>query len=417
MGLRDWMTIYDCATIWQSNPSNVGIMPGSSTPAQALMLVRRYLEGFSLLLATVAALSCGGSNGPIAPAKPSSEILYFLQNGSITTYSIDPNSLAATPVEDPVTLTSPPASLLQFDPSPKDHFVYDVWADGQNVQHLSVFQTDDFGVPQLPAIQTLDADSLSQFNLHPTGKFAYMLQVTTTNNQYFAKIRLFAVQNSAGKLKENVQLQGTYGPAPFWPALLYGFSPDASKLYISAPSTTSSVYLQRAINTGNGTLGATKQLISLNGTEDVSIGSVIAVLNQSAGASNQGYLDIFPNVPNPKRAVHCTAAMLTFCGSASNVQLGISGKYLFLTDPVSDAVHVVRVNLSKSSLVDTGSSMPISSQTPGFVFNHDGSIVYEMETDGNLHFFHFDSNTGTLTEGGTPLPIAQGSGICPAHHQ
>jgi hypothetical protein len=361
-------------------------------------------------------LSCGGSNGPTSPAKLSTEVLYILENGSVTTYSIDPTSLAATPAEQPVALTSPPVSLLQFDPAPHDDFLYAAWSDAQNVQHLSVFETDDSGVPQLPATQTLDADSLSQFNMHPAGKFAYMLQVTSGNNQYFAKIRLFTVQAADGKLKENTQLQGTYGPAPFWPAILYGFSPDASKLYISSQTTTGSVYLQRPINTANGTLAASKQLITLIGNEDVAIGAVIAVLHRNSVTPNEGYLDIFPNIPDPKRAIHCTAAMLSFCGSASNLKLDRSGKYLFLTDPVTSTVRIARISVASHKIIDTSNSLPMTSQTPGFVFNHDGSIVYAMQTDGSLHFFHFDSGSGSLTEGGTPLPLAQGSGICPAHH-
>jgi 6-phosphogluconolactonase (cycloisomerase 2 family) len=376
--------------------------------------IKSSVPGFLLLFAVGPLLSCGGSN---SAASPSTEILYVLENGSVTTYSVDPTSLEASPVGQTVALISPPELLLQFDPSPDDDFLYAVWSDSQNVQHLSAFKTDDFGVPQLPATQTLDADSLSQFNVHPSGKFAYMLQVTnSSSSEFFARIRLFSIQGADGTLKENPRLQGTYGPAPFWPAVLFGFSPDASKLYISSQTPGGSVYLQRPINTGNGTLAASRQLITLNGTEDVAIGAVIAVLHQNPAVSNEGYLDIFPNIPNPKRAVHCTQAMLSFCGSASSMKLDRSGKYLFLTDPVTSAIHVARINVANHKIVDTGSSLPMTSQTPGFVLNHDGSIVYAMQADGNLHFYHFDSASGSLTEGGTPIPLAQGNGICPAHH-
>ncbi len=380
-----------------------------------MMRITHFAFGFLLFLGISTSLSCGGANSD--SNKLSSEVLYVLESGNVTTYSIDPASLNATPAEQAVTLTAPPSSVLQFDPSPKDHFIYDVWADGQNVQHLSVFQTDDFGVPQLPAVQTIDADSLSQFNMHPAGKFAYMLQVSIgATGEYYAKIRLFSVQTADGKLNENGQLQGTYGPAPFYPAFLYGFSPDASKLYINSQSMTNSTYLQRVINTANGTLGLTKQLIQLSPAEDVTIGSVLAVLHQSNGIAEQ-YLDIFPNAPSPKRTIHCTTAMLSYCGSTTNIQLDHSGKYLFFTDPATAAIHVARINLTKHRLVDTGNSMPMTSQTPGFAFNRDGTIVYAMQTDGNLHFFHFGASSGALTEGGTPLPLAQGSGICPARHQ
>lgn len=381
------------------------------------MYVRRCAFWFLLVLGIGALLSCGGTSPQMTAAKPSSDILYVLNNGSATTYSIDPDSLTATAVEQPVAIVPPPASMMQFDPAPYDHFIYSVWSDGQNVQHLSVFQTDSSGVPQLPAIQTLDADSLSQFNMRPAGQFAYMLEVISSNNQYYAKIRLFKVMPSGGKLKENPQLQGTYGPSPVWPALLYGFSPDGTKLYDTSTVPTGSVYRERLINKTNGTLGADSQLISLNSNEDVAIGAVIAVQHQNSLSPNQGYLDVFPNIPNPKRAIHCTGAMLTYCASATNFQIDRTGKFLFLTDPATAAVHVAWMNLSKNRIVDTGNSIPMTSQTPGYAFNQAGSIVYAMQTDGNVHFFHFDAATRALTEGGTPLPIAPGSGICPAHYQ
>lgn len=370
-----------------------------------------------LVLSMSVLLSCGGASAPPTPL-PSGQILYVINSGSISTYSVDPGSLQTTPLEQPVELVPSSASLLQFDPSPHDHFVYAVWSDGQNVQHLSVFATDPYGVPQLPAIQVLDADSLSQFNMHPNGQFAYMLQVTQNNNLnlYYAKIRLFRVQKG-GKLQENTQLQGTYGPSPVWPAQLYGFSPDGSKLYYTSPVPTGSVYKQRVINKSSGTLGADNQLIALNGSQDVAIGSVIAVQQQDSITTTQAYLDIYPNIPNPKREIHCTAAMLAYCATATNIELDRSGKFLFLTDPATAAIHVVWMKLIKNQIVDTGYSMPMTSQTPGYVFNQTGNIVYAMQPDGNVHFFSFDPTSGSLTESGTPLPIAQGSGICPAHHQ
>jgi hypothetical protein len=370
-----------------------------------------FLLGLSILL------SCGSRSVP--PPNSSGEILYVINNGVITTYSIDANSLAATPVEQPVALVPPPSSLLQFDPSPDDHFVYAVWSDAQNLQHLSVFQTDSAGVPQLPATQTLNANSLSQFNMHPSGRFAYMLQVTSSNNQYQAAIRLFNVQGAGGVLTENPVAQGSYGPAFYWPAFLYGFSPDGGKLYDTSTDATGSVYLQRPINLNTGVLGADHQLFSVSTDVGVLIGRVIIGQYQSDSGPGQSYLDIYSNTPNPNHAmIHCTFAILSFCGTATNIQLDRSGHYLFLTDPATQAVHVARINLSQGKISDTGSSMPMTSQTPGFAFSPDGSIVYAMlASDNSVHFYHFDRATGSLSEGGTPLALTQASGICPAQHE
>lgn len=318
----------------------------------AAIRIRRSSLGASLVLGVSALLSCGSSQGPTSPAEASSEILYVLNNGSAITYSVDPNSLTATPMEQAVTLIPPNASLLQFDPSPRDNFLYVIWSDAQNVQHLSVFQTDSFGVPQVPATQILNADSLSQFNISPGGQFAYMLQVSGSNNEYYAKIRLFDVQSGNGQLKEDKQFQGTYGPAPFYPALLYGFSPNGSKLYDSSLLPTGSVYRQREIDQNNGTLGADTELISLNGNQEVAIGSVIAVQQQNISNPDQGYLDIFPNSPNPKRAIHCPMAMLDFCATSINVQLDPTSNYVFLTDPVTEGVRVGFINLTRNRILD-----------------------------------------------------------------
>lgn len=388
------------------------------------MRIRLFGFVFSLLLGVTILLSCRGTNvaprsaSPNGSASPSGEILYVINNGTVTTYSIDPNSLAATPTEQPVTLLPGSASLLQFDPSADDHFVYGIWSDGQSLQHLSVFQTDSAGVPQIPAIQMLNANSLSQFNMHPSGRFVYMLEVTNSNGQYWADIRLFNVQRGAGRLTENSRVQGSYGPAPYWPAFLYGFSPNGGELYDTSMVATGSVYRQRSINLSSGELGDDNQLLSVSNEEEVAIGNVIVDQYQSDTGASGSFLDIFPNSPNPSQAViHCTIAMLGSCATATNVQLDPSGRYLFLTDPATQAVHVAAIDLSGGRVSDTGSWLPMTSQTPGFAFSADGSIVYALlASDRRVHFYHFDRGNGSLSEAGTPLALTAGSGICPAHH-
>jgi hypothetical protein len=373
-----------------------------------------WFAGVSLLVSGLSLLlGCAGA-GISSNRQPGNEILYVVSNGAITTYGIDPSSLDATLAEQPVSLIPSSAALLQFVPSPHDNFVYAVWSDGQNRQHLSVFQTDSMGVPQLPAIQELHANSLSQFNMHPRGRFAYMLEVTSANSLYWADIRLFNVQQGSGKLVENSQVQGRYGPAYFWPAFLYGFSVDGSKLYDTSSEGEGSVYRQRLINLKTGVLSADTQIFRTDRQQSVVLGKVIVEQYQSAG--DQGYINVFPNTPNPREAtIHCTAAMLRFCATATDVELDKSGNYLLLTDPDTHAVHVAIVKLLPGLILGTRSSLPMTSQTPGFAFSHDGRIIYAMlARDNSLHFYHFNLSTGGLREGGTPLPLGAGSGICPA---
>jgi hypothetical protein len=380
------------------------------------MRIGKPAFAFALFLGGTILLGCGSSNSPHA-VTPSEQILYVVSNGTVTTYSIDATSLMATAVEQPVPLIPAPASLVQFDPSPSDHFVYAVWSDGQNLQHLSVFQTDSSGVPQLPAIQVLNADYLSQFNMHPSSRFAYMLEVTSSNGLYFADIRLFHAQRHEGTLKEDPHVQGKYGPAYVWPAFLYGFSTDGSKLYDTSIITTGSVYRERWIDRQTGTLGNDTEILSVGTGEDVVIGKLIVAQYQSNSSSSLGYTDVLPNAPNPQVMVHCTFTMLSFCATATNVQLDRSANYLFFTDPTTQAIHVAAINLSSRRITDTNSTMPMTSQTPGFAFSPDEKIVYAMvKDDGSVHFYHFGQDSGSLSEGGTPLAIAPGSGICPAHY-
>ena len=381
------------------------------------MRIRQSAFVFCLLLGATILAGCGSSTtSPPNSTSQNIEILYVINGVTVTTYSVDSSSLAATPVEQPVNLTEAQVSLLQFDPSPSDHFLYTVWSDGENLQHLSVFHTDASGVPQVPALQVLNAGSLSQFNMHRSGRFAYMLEVTSSNGLFMADIRLFHVNHHNGTLKEDPTVQGRYGPANYWPAFLYGFSENGRKLYDTSMFNTVSLYRERQIDTSSGVLGDDTKLISVGSGDTVVIGRRI-IIDQHVSSNNiqQGYLNILANTPNPDLLIHCTYAMLSFCTTASNVQLDGFGEYLFLTDPTSQAVHVAFINLRDRKIIDTGNSLPMTAQTPGFAFSPDRSIVYAiLDSDNSVHFYHFDITSGTLTEGGTPLPIGSASGICPA---
>jgi hypothetical protein len=384
----------------------------------AVMGAKGVAFAFALLLSASILLGCGGSTSTSADsAAPSNQVLYVVNNGIISTYSIDPISLAATPLEQSVTLIPAPAALMQFDPSPDDHFVYTVWSEGQALQHLSVFATDSSGVPQLPAIQVLNATALSQFNMHPSGRFAYMLEVTSSAGLYQADIRLFHAQPDQGTLSEDSRVQGTYGPSYYWPAFLYGFSADGSMMYDTSPTTTGSIYRERAIHLKTGILGGDSELLSTGNDEGVAIGRHVIVEEYLSDSNpNANYVDVFSNAPGTRRVlIHCGAAMLSFCATASNVQLDSLGPYLFLTDPPTQRVHVASINLPRKIISDTGSSIPMTAQTPGFVFSPDGTIVYaQLAADNSVHFYHFDRASGSLSEGGTPLEIPSSAGVCPA---
>jgi hypothetical protein len=381
----------------------------------------RILSVFLPLLCGGILTSCGTSNqstppGNPAPSVSSSQILYTINNGAVSTYNVDVNALTFVPVEQPVNLI-PNGSLVQFVPAPDDDFLYLLWADAASQQHLSVFTTDSSGVPQTPAVQTVDAPSLYQFNIHRSAHFAYMMQVDTSGSQYVSTLRLFQINANDGKLREYPQAQGTYGPYDVWPAALYGFSADGTQIYLSQQNSQGTFYDQRPLNAGNGTVGPSVVLYQFAGTSsDTLVIGAQVMIDEHMAPGTAGYLDIFPLIPRPRHHLfRCTAAMLAACATATNVQLSSLGKYLFLTDPPTQQIHVARFHLTAMNVQDTGNSIPMTAQTPGFAFSPDGTLVYAvLASDSSLHVYSFDSSSGQLVGGNAPLPMGNSSGFAPA---
>lgn len=386
----------------------------------------RILSAILPLLCGTILISCGmpshSTSSVPTSSVSSSQVLYAINNGTVSTYTVDVNALTFTPIEQPVNLI-PNGSLVQFVPAPHDDFLYVLWADRGNQQHLSVFTTDGSGTPQMPAVQTVDAPSLYQFNIHRSARFAYMMQLDNSGNEYVSTLRLFQINPTDGKLREYPQAQGTYGPYLVWPAALYGFSADGSHIYLSQQNSQGTLYDQRPLNSKNGTVGASVVLYQLanaagTGSDTLVIGTQV-MIDEHVAPGMAGYLDIFPLTPRPRHHLfRCNAAMLAACATATNVQLSPVGKYLFLTDPPTQQIHVVRIHLTAMNVQDTGNSIPMTAQTPGFAFSPDGTLVYAvLASDSSLHVYSFDSSSGQLAGGNTPLPMGNSSGFAPASSQ
>lgn len=144
--------------------------------------------------------------------------------------------------------------------------------------------------------------------------------------------------------------------------------------------------------------------------------NLIIDYDNSLNTAPPRYVSVSRNTPNPgKYLIQCGSVMLGACGEASNVQLDPSGQYLFLTDQVMQQVRVGRINLAKHKIEDTGNFLPATAQTPGFSFSPDGKLVYALlASDLSIHVFSFDSTTGALMEGPTPITIPASGGFAPA---
>ncbi len=364
-------------------------------------------------------LSCQGMPNQSTPSTGASpQILYVIDNSIVSTYAVDNNALTFTSMGQPINLI-PTGSLIQFVPAPDDDFLYVLWSDAANQQHLSVFATDASGIPQTPAVQTLDAPSLYQFNIHRSGRFAYMIQVGESGAEYTSTMRLFYVNSADGKLREDPKLQGSYGPYDILPASLYGFSADGTKIYLSRQNSQGPFYEQRPLNTKNGTPGPDVVLYQPAGgqlSSDMLVIGAQVMVDEHRAPGATDYIDVLPLVPRPRHHLfRCTVSMLTACATATNVQLDRAGKYLFLTDPPTQQVHVARIHLGAKKVEDTGNSIPMTAETPGFVFSPDGNLVYAMlASDSSLHVYSFNPASGQITDGAAPLPIGSNVGFCPA---
>lgn len=383
----------------------------------------------ALILLTLVCVSC--SNGPagsgFASTSNSNEVLYVIESGAITTYGIDPNSLAITQIGQPVEVPSL-QSLLQFVPSPDGRFLYLLSLGTTNTNRLSVYATDSYGVPQTPPIQTLDANYLFQLNFHPSGKFVYALQVDSSNGQYgsssgavyTAYIRMFRVNKMSGFLQENIATLGTYGPSLDWPISLYGVSSDGNRVFLNNQATEGSAFLVRMVNNDTGALGPDINLFGQTGAwqtmNQLAIGDKLLVdLRQIDNGT--GYINIYANPPgNSAPLIHCAASMLSLCETSSNIQLDPSGGYIFLTDPTSMQISASKIDLPGHQIRATGSLLPPTEATPGFFFSPDGKLIYATAAaDGDLHVYSFDPVTGQIVSSSSALPLPPGNvALCPS---
>lgn len=381
------------------------------------MWLRRLSIVFVGFVACLLFACQGVNNGSSAStATPSNEIVYVVDNGSITTYAVDPASLQPSMLEAPVSLLPASSSLLQFVPSPNDHFLYVLWTDGSQKEHLSTFTTDGSGVPQVPAAQTLDVSSLSQLNVYPSGKFAYAMQVEGSYGPFTSIVYLFHIKSSG--MFDPGQVVGKYGPAVV-PTLLYGINPQGTEIYLGSDQQSGPEYWERSVNKRSGMLAAQVLLYQAPLQDSTSFGADLIIdYDNSLNTAPPRYVTVLPNTPNPRKyLIQCGRAMLSACGEASNVQLDPSGQYLFLTDPVMQQVRVGHINLARHKIEDTGNFLPPTAQIPGFSFSPDGKFVYALlASDLSIHVFRFDSTTGTLTEGPTPILIPASAGFAPALH-
>ena len=344
--------------------------------------------------------------------------LVYLQDGTtLTTYSVDPQTLSATQVGQPVNL--PMSAFALLTPSPDGRLLYIRGTDSSQRQHLWVFATDASGVPQNPPVQAIDANGMFSFDLDPAANFAYsVLGVLNSQNQTIFSIERFVVDPSNGTLSAPTIVakyppNGSCTPGSEGSSFsLNGFSSNGKVLYDDwycfHQGDVSAIYYARTVNPQTGGLGPETEDYTWT-SDSEGYDEVTFINNQIIDFSipnpfghGVNSLSIYPLAPNSETPlVQCTAAMLEACGYSIGALVHPSGKYIFLTiNYYTD--QIARIDLPDKKLVDTTHYIPFQVSK----FNPNGTIVYALSVGSSTYdveIYGFNLQTADVTATGSSI--------------
>jgi hypothetical protein len=358
------------------------------------MLYRSFVPSFVSLALLCAAANCA--------AQTSFEVLYIQQNTTLLTYTVDPATLQATVLGQPLVLSGN-AATVRVIPSPKDDFLYVLTGADYTKMSLSVYATDSSGAPQTPALQTLGPAAITELTIDPNGKFAYMVEYTTrSEGALLYTVHLFRINALTGELKESPQVLLKYGPSSYCAPSLDGFYPNGGEIEYSifcTPSgSLSETFYKRTINSETGEWGPSSEFYSFDDNNDGINSDEVRLSSRSLNDLNllntQTSVRIYPPMGGKTPLIDCTSTMLAACGEASQFWQDISGQYLFLS--LNGNMEIVKVDLASKRIVDTGSSINL---TPNF--SPDDAILYGVAqgSESYVQIYGFNKNNGGLTLG------------------
>ncbi len=363
-----------------------------------------------LSLATLTISARAQTSSPIASANTKVEVLYLQQNSNILTYNVDPENGQATLVGQPLVTAASPLNL-SLNTARKDRFVYIFGTDSQKVQHIWVYATDSFGVPQVPAVQDLTVTSINQFQIDPNGRFAYAIQSELKSyGEYAYQIRLFTVNRNTGILTESPTIQGSYPPSYYCGPGFYGFSSDGSRLYIVVGcyyhDSEELTYYYRDVDQTTGNLSGGTQFFNWRngnqgGDEVVIAGNVFFDLHNPISYQPQyNLLNVYPLTPGPKKPlIHCTAKMLSACANSGSIQIDPLGRFVVFNTVSGQLIG--KVDWATQQIVDTGYSL---SDLLNLYFSPDDRLLYgvqygNIDANSTINFFVFNAQSGAVTLG------------------
>jgi len=341
---------------------------------------------------------------PATFAAQSPRYVFYLATGNtITTYNVNPSTLVPTQVGTPLAISG--ASYIgAITSTPNDHFIYVQWSDANFKSHLSVYATDTSGVPQNTAVQTLPASG-AQFMMHPSGKFAYVMQTTSGSQGNSEILYLYHVDQNTGVLTQDPKIQATYGPDFFWQESLVIFNKAGTRLFddwsVSFDHENNYNYSMHPVNTTTGQLspdiGTIYAPSNFDGL-DVQYFTENLILNlHNDNLGMPSVLNVYPLVKNPQQPLFvCTQSMLNACGTAFNFWVSVDQNYVFL--PETADIAIGKIDTTNKQIVQTGS-------IPGNVylyFSPEDKGIYAVDSsNGVVQVYLFNASNGTVTPGGT----------------
>jgi hypothetical protein len=217
-------------------------------------------------------------------------------------------------------------------------------------ESFSVYALTSTGVPTANPVQTLVVKpALTQFVIHPSGKFAYAeysWEDTSPGNcqaTYYADIVLYTINPKNGKLTNTTKPVANFPCNAFVTTSIFGLNSTGTELYVdnypvdAHYGDATLAYYRSTINAKTGTLGPQVQFwsdaVSPNGETSAFTNSLIA---QTAQQNNESefapQINIYPNTIDPTTPIiSCTPSTLPVCGNTIAAGDTVSGVYFLVS--------------------------------------------------------------------------------------
>ncbi len=364
----------------------------------------------AIAMMAVLAMTCSAATSPV-------EVLYVAQpqgsNISLLTYNVNPETAVAQQVGNPISIGSTSIDPLTIG---SKHFIY-VW----NSTDVWLYVTNAKGVPAANPAQHLTfnfAHPVNTFLADPDGKFAYAgLTWYGYQNNSYAAVMLFTIDQSTGKLTNTEQVVANYGPNEYIGLTGFRFGATGKRLYASysddGPHTCIIGYDDYPVNQTTGRLGPLKSLFyaqaDCSGQGAVTVNDVFSASASACCSSGSGSLAIASIAGKLLVACENTPA---FCvDDPGALAFDPASKNIFFSDIDVNQVFIGHIDLGKSELIEAPTSIP---GLPAIYFSPDSRLVYAVNSSSNdIGIYTFQSSTGDLIST-TTLPDQGNVGIATA---